>query len=179
MKERLSWVLILEVFKCSKEFFNVTLFLLTENTNYGWVLFFFSFLAKSFLCPFIVWSEILSLMWDILEINKIRYLRNSHLNPPESFTQTSFTLISYFKLLLNSYLKEKLRKQSHIQLHWDGRSQDGGGIGRRDHFLFYKFIERATEWWRKFTKQLLIASRGHQAPRKAAHCLRREVGQKY
>ena len=28
-----------------------------------------------------------------------------------------------------------------------------------------------------FTKQLLIASRGHQAPRKATHCLRRKVGQ--
>ena len=26
-------------------------------------------------------------------------------------------------------------------------------------------------------KQLLMASRGHQAPRKAAHCLRKEVGQ--
>ena len=25
------------------------------------------------------------------------------------------------------------------------RSQDGGGIGRGDHFLFYKFIERTTE----------------------------------
>ena len=25
------------------------------------------------------------------------------------------------------------------------RSQDGGGIGRGDHFLFYKFIERRTE----------------------------------
>ena len=60
-----------------------------------------------------------------------------------------------------------------------GRSQDGGGIGRGDYFLFYKFIERTTERWRKFTKQLLIASRGHQAPRKAAYCLRREVGQKY
>ena len=61
----------------------------------------------------------------------------------------------------------------------DGRSQDGGGIGRGDHFLFYKFIERTTEQWTEFTKQLLIASSGHQAPRKAAHCLRREVGQKY
>ena len=60
-----------------------------------------------------------------------------------------------------------------------GRSQDGGGIGRGDHFLFYKFIERKTERWTKFTKQLLIASSGHQAPRKAAHCLRREVGQGY
>ena len=27
----------------------------------------------------------------------------------------------------------------------EGRSQDGGGIGRGDHFLFYKFIERTTE----------------------------------
>ena len=54
-----------------------------------------------------------------------------------------------------------------------GRSKDGRGIGRGDHFLFYKFIERTTERWTKFTKQLLIASRGHQAPRKAAHCLRR------
>ena len=26
-----------------------------------------------------------------------------------------------------------------------GRSQDGGGIGRGDYFLFYKFIERTTE----------------------------------
>ena len=60
-----------------------------------------------------------------------------------------------------------------------GRSQDGGGIGRGDHFLSYKFIERTIDRWTKFTKQLLIASSGHQAPRKAAHCLRREVGQKY
>ena len=26
-----------------------------------------------------------------------------------------------------------------------GRSQDGGGVGLGDHFLFYKFIERTTE----------------------------------
>ena len=57
-------------------------------------------------------------------------------------------------------------------------SQDGGGIGRGDHFLFYKFIERTTERWTKITKQLLIASSGHQAPRKAVHCLRRE-GKKF
>ena len=59
------------------------------------------------------------------------------------------------------------------------QESDGGGIGRGDHFLFYKFIERTTELRTKFTKQLLIASSGHQEPRKAAHCLRREVGQKY
>ena len=48
-----------------------------------------------------------------------------------------------------------------------------------DHFLFYKFIERTTERWTKFTKQLLIASSRHRAPRKAAHCLPREVEQGY
>ena len=63
----------------------------------------------------------------------------------------------------------------NYKLNWGTRrSQDGGGIGRGDHFLFYKFIERTTERWTKFTKQLLNASSGHRAPRKAAHCLRRE-----
>ena len=32
-----------------------------------------------------------------------------------------------------------------INLIKTGRSQDGGGIGGGDHFLFYKFIERTTE----------------------------------
>ena len=57
--------------------------------------------------------------------------------------------------------------------------EDGRGIGRGDHFLSYKFIERTIERWTKFTKQVLIASSRHQVPRKSAHCLRREVGQKY
>ena len=58
-----------------------------------------------------------------------------------------------------------------------GRSQDGGGIGWGDHFLSYKFIKRMIERWTNFTKHLLIASRGHQTPRQATHCLWREVGQ--
>ena len=43
--------------------------------------------------------------------------------------------------------------------------------------LPYKFIERTIEGRANLTKQLLIASWGHQAPRKEAHCLRKEVGQ--
>ena len=73
----------------------------------------------------------------------------------------------YCQLLCSSWL---------FQEPWVRGGQDGGGIGRGDHFLSYKFIER-TERWTKFTKQVLIAGNGHQAPRKAAHCLRREVGQ--
>ena len=46
-----------------------------------------------------------------------------------------------------------------------------------DHFLPYKFMERTFERWANSTKQLPIASRGHQASRKAAHCLWKEVGQ--
>ena len=56
-------------------------------------------------------------------------------------------------------------------------SQDGVGIGRGDHFFPYKFIERTIECRANFTKQLLIASWGHQEPRRAAHCLQEEVGQ--
>ena len=54
--------------------------------------------------------------------------------------------------------------------------KDGGGIGWGDHFLPHKFIERTFEHWANSTKQLLNSGRGHQAPRKAAHCLRKEVG---
>ena len=41
----------------------------------------------------------------------------------------------------------------------------------------HKFIQRSSESWANSTKQLLITSRGHQTPRKAAHCLWKEVGQ--
>ena len=45
-----------------------------------------------------------------------------------------------------------------------------------DHFLPHKFIKRTFKRWVNSTKQLLNAGRGHQAPRKAAHCLWKEVG---
>ena len=61
-----------------------------------------------------------------------------------------------------------------LNIHLKGRSQEGGGIGGGHHFLLYKFIERTIEHWANFTKQLLITSRGHQVPRKAAHCLQKE-----
>ena len=46
-----------------------------------------------------------------------------------------------------------------------------------DHFLPHKFIERTFERQANSTEQLLNAGIGHQAPRKTAHCLRKEVGQ--
>ena len=40
----------------------------------------------------------------------------------------------------------------------------------------HKFIKRTFKRQVKSTKQLLNAGRGHQAPRKAAHCLQKKVG---
>ena len=57
------------------------------------------------------------------------------------------------------------------------KEEDGGGTGWGDHFLPHKFIERTFEHQANSTKQFLNAGRGHQAPRKAAHFLRKEVGQ--
>ena len=49
-------------------------------------------------------------------------------------------------------------------------------MGWGEHFLAHKFIKRPFKRRVNSTKQLLNAGRGHQAPRKAAHCLRKEVG---
>ena len=54
-----------------------------------------------------------------------------------------------------------------------GRSQGGGGVGRGEHFLPHKFIKRAFKRRVNSTKQLLNASRGHQAPRKATQVFKR------
>ena len=54
--------------------------------------------------------------------------------------------------------------------------EDGGGIGRGDHFLPHKFIKRTFQHWANSTKQLLNVGRGHQATRKADHCLQKQVG---
>ena len=51
--------------------------------------------------------------------------------------------------------------------------KDGGGVGRGVHFLPHKFIKRAFKHQVNSTKQLLKASRGHQAPRKATQVFER------
>ena len=40
---------------------------------------------------------------------------------------------------------EEERKSLLMKVKGEGRSQDGGGIGRGDHILPYKFIERTIE----------------------------------
>ena len=58
-----------------------------------------------------------------------------------------------------------------------GKSKDGGGIGWGDHFPLHKFIKRSFGCLTTSTKQLLNTSRRHQAPRKAAQSLQKEIGQ--
>ena len=61
-------------------------------------------------------------------------------------------------------------------MHLRRWSQDGGGIGRGDHFLPHTFIKSSFECWATSAKQLLNAGRGHQTPRNEAHSLQKEVG---
>ena len=71
----------------------------------------------------------------------------------------------------------KINPEQLKDLNTRGEEPRWWRIGRGDHFLSYKFMERTFESWANFTKQLLTASRRHQAPRKAAHHLWKEVGQ--
>ena len=49
----------------------------------------------------------------------------------------------------DGFRKGRGTRDQIANIHWiikkARESQDGGGIGRGDHFLFYKFIERTTE----------------------------------
>ena len=77
---------------------------------------------------------------------------------------------------MNAEGKSFLALSLSTKKRYTGRSQDGRGTGRGDHLLPYKFIERTFGRWAYCTKQLLTTSRGHQAPRKAAHHLLKESG---
>ena len=64
-------------------------------------------------------------------------------------------------------------RQKYNLKKYEGRRQDGGGVGRGKHFLPHKFIKRAFKHRVNSTKQLLNAGRGHQALRKATQLLER------
>ena len=99
------------------------------------------------------------------------------------------THISYYQNLLQGYMnqntlnwcKDRIIDQRNTtdsrNTSSGGGPKDGGRIGQGDHFLPHKFIKRTFESWVNSTKKLLNAGRGHQAPRKAAHCLWKEAGQ--
>ena len=65
------------------------------------------------------------------------------------FPYFKYFLTKTSKIILNVVIRFLLgivrSISSWLQMQKDNESQDGGGIGRGDHFLFYKFIERTTE----------------------------------
>ena len=70
---------------------------------------------------------------DGRNINKLRYADHT-------------TLMAESEELKSLLMKVKEESENvGLKLNIQGRSQDGGGIGWGDHFLFYKFIERKTE----------------------------------
>ena len=73
--------------------------------------------------------------------------------------------------LVEAITNNILRKELYIKSL--RRSQDGGGVGRGEHFLPHKFIKRAFKRRVNSTKQLLNASRGYHAPRKATQLFER------
>ena len=66
--------------------------------------------------------------------------------------------LSCFGVPIFSHMMENQRKSICKEQKTGSVLKDGGGIGRVDHFLSYKFIKRITESRANFTKQLLIAS---------------------
>ena len=78
-------------------------------------------------------------------------------------------MLYYLPLLVNFFAYTKVDKL------WQ-QSQNGREVGQEDNFLPHKVIKRSFECWATSTKQLLNADGGHQAPRKTAQSLRKEVG---
>ena len=77
---------------------------------------------------------------------------------------------NHFFILACILAKIKLQFKTYKYL---GIWEDGGGVGRGEHFLPHKFIKRAFKHRVNSTKQLLNAGRGHQAPRKATQLFER------
>ena len=59
------------------------------------------------------------------------------------------------------------------------RSQDGGGVGRGEHFLPHKFIKRAFKLSSKFHKTTSECRQRTSGTQKSDPTLRKEVGKKY
>ena len=95
---------------------------------------------------------------------------NPHALKPRSATRESTAMRS---MLIAQAAMKTWQSQINFKNKGRERSQDGGGVGQGEHFLPHKFIKRAFKRRVNSTKQLLNASRGHQAPRKAAQLFKR------
>ena len=126
------------------------------------------FLKRSLVFPIVMFSSI-SLHWS---------LKKAFLSLLANFWNSAFRCLyrSFSPLLFTSLFtaicKDKIFSLWRAVLRWQ-RNRTGSTLSP------HKFIKKTFERWVNSTKQLLNAGRGHQAPRKAAHCLQKEVGKKY
>ena len=113
----------------------------------------------------------------------VSMLFSQNIPPSPSLTESKSLLctsVSLFLFSIEGYHYHLFNFYTYALVYCVGLYLSGllhGGIGRGDHFLPHKFIKRSRERWANSTKQLLITSRGHQTPRKAAHCLWKEIEQ--
>ena len=132
-------------------------------------------LPKSKKCLLISWLQSPSTV--TVETKKIKYVTVSIISPSICYEVIGpDALIFVFGCwVLNHLFYSPLSSSSRGSL--DHLLKDDREIGRGDHFLAHKFIKRSFEHWESSTKQLMYTGRGHQAPRKTAHCLWKEIGQ--
>ena len=107
-----------------------------------------------------------------ISYSSTRYLRKRLVN---KFSNPWVIVLYGFNFNVNCVSQTSGSYTVNIKDCWEAVLR-GGGIGWGDHFLPYKFIKRTFKHWVNSTKQLLNTGRGHQAPRKAAHYLQKEVG---
>ena len=112
-----------------------------------------------------------------------RYLVNYASQEPDVRHVFSVSLISFFffwlyfcqRIKRGFYFLNRGEQTTSIRTNWPRESRWRNRTGRPLSLLQ---IHQKNNWTvNKVHKKLLIASSGHQAPRKAAHCLWREVGQ--
>ena len=81
---------------------------------------------------------------------------------PRDWTRVSNIVARHFTVWATRACDEL----THLKDPDGGRSQDGWGTGRGDHFLPYKFIKRITERRANFREQLLIVAEVIRRPEK-------------
>ena len=74
------------------------------------------------------------------QIDNIPWIVEKARESKKSSTSASLTMLKPLIVWITTNCRKFLKRREY-----QGRSQDGGGIGRGVHFLFYKFIERTTE----------------------------------
>ena len=120
----------------------------------------------------LIYMYILTPTSGYIEIQYIPYCSFREI-PTKFFFKVVLAIPGSFHFHIKLKSRLSISSSSTKNINFEGRSQDGGGVGRGEHFLPHKFIKRAFKRRVNSIKQLLNAGRGHQAPRKAIQLFER------